>query len=61
MRRAGVVTLQILGAAVLVAAVCGLIGLIVSHFVGSGGALNGFSLGDGGRRRPRRLVGRQLR
>ena len=45
MRGAGVVALQILGAAVAVAVVGGLIGLIVSHFVGSGGALNGFAWG----------------
>jgi hypothetical protein len=45
MRGVGVVALQILGAAVAVAVVSGLIGLVVSHFVGSGGALNGFAWG----------------
>jgi hypothetical protein len=45
MRGAGVAGLQILGAAVAVAVVSGLIGLIISFFVGSGGALNGFAWG----------------
>ena len=45
MRGAEVAVLQILGAAVAVAVIFGLIGLVVSHFVGSGGALNGLGWG----------------
>ena len=45
MRGAGPVTLQIVGSALLVAVVGGLIGLLIGHFVGSGNALNGFAWG----------------
>jgi len=45
MRGAGIGVLQILGAALGLAVICGLVGLLVGHFVGSGDALNGFGWG----------------
>ena len=40
-----VITQQILGAAAAVGVISGLIGLVASFFIGSGGALNGFAWG----------------
>lgn len=45
MRGVGIGVLQVLGAAVGLAVISGLIGLLVGHFVGSGDALNGFAWG----------------
>lgn len=44
-RGAGIVLVQILDAAVMISVISGLIGVLVVHFVGAGGVLNGSGWG----------------